>query len=207
MINLLPLDDKKTIRAARQNVILVRYLMLFVGLLVFIVGAFGFGLFMTMNERASAETEQQANQAKANTPKYNAIRKSGEEFSTNLNTAKKIGQSQVVYSSYIIQIGNAVPEGVILANLNLDANSFDKPTTLTFKTTSYDAVLRLKQSLENSPIINNVSILTVVQEPSGDGGTANPYPFTATMNLTISKVPETAANATPQTQPQPGATP
>lgn len=161
MINLLPDQRKKEIAAGRINVILWRYCMvsLLLGMLLFaITGVF---YAMLLNTRNKAIAENQESQQK-----IAAYRDTQQQFNTlkkNIAVAKTILSKDISYSKLAITIGQAIPSGIVLQSLDLNAANFGKPTTLNAMGRSYDDALRLKSSLEASPIFHNVHIESVSQ--------------------------------------------
>ncbi|MNP92456.1 hypothetical protein D3C85_49650 [compost metagenome] len=182
MINLLPLEEKRQIQAARTNVLLLRYVILTVcamaatGLMV----AAGFVIMNT--SKASAEKEIAANASKASS--YSTVQTQAEAFRTNLSTAKTILDKEVNYTQVVIAIAQTLPEGIILDSLDLDATTFGTPFVMSAKAKSYEDGLGLKKALENSSLFSNVSLQGMTDSSSGD---TSGYPVSVQMNVTINK--------------------
>lgn len=181
MINLLPLEEKRQIRAARSNVLLLRYTILTacsmaaIGLLV---GA----SYLIMNvTKANAEATIANNAAKANT--YSSVQNQAQTFRANLLTAKTILDKEVNYTNVIIAIAQTLPPNIILDSLDLDAKTFGTPFVLSAKAKSYEDGLALKKALENSTVFSNISI----QAMSQTAGSTDGYPVDVKLNATINK--------------------
>lgn len=195
MINLLPSDAKRDIRAARTNVLLLRYNLLTLagvaGLLIICLGAF----FILQANRSDAESKTSANSVKADS--YKETRKAADEYKQNLATAKTILNSSVNYTSTIFAITKLLPDGVTMDSLNLTASDFGKQLVLSFharsynKTTkkfdvipvSYDKVSELKENFQNSKVFSNVFFQSVTTDDP-----TKPYPIAVSLSAQLNKV-------------------
>jgi Tfp pilus assembly protein PilN len=199
MINLLPPLTKQEIRAARVNVLLVRYVVLLTAATVFVLGALGTGFYITWNDKnAALAREQQANNSAST---YAKVKQDSESFAKDLSTAKTILSGEVSYSQLLIDIANVLPAGTIVDNLSLASNSFGTPVTLTARTKlGPDAAnrdinaLNLKKALEASSLFENVSINSTTLTENPGTPLEVKYPLTVVLSTTLSK-------------PKPGATP
>ncbi|MDO4781110.1 MAG: hypothetical protein Q4A34_01810 [Candidatus Saccharibacteria bacterium] len=176
MINLLPPQEKKQIRAAQANVLLWRYsivTLLLAGLLAGFVAV----VFIILNaDRANSEAELK--RSEEHSQKYRDVQQQVTAFSNDLKTAKAILQKDVRYSQIAMKIGNVIPAGITLDALTLDAATFDKPTVFMATGQSYNDALRLKKAMEESPLFNNVSLSSVSRDEKTNQ-------VTITINATI----------------------
>ena len=185
MINLLPPQEKRQILAGQTNIILWRYCivsLLLAGLLFIITG----GVYYVM-ARAKADAESTIETSNRETAKYQNVQQQVTEFTNNLTTAKTILDKEVRYSKIAVKIAQALPSGVVLQSLSLDAKTFGTPTTLSALGKSYDDALRLKTNLEQSDAFQDVHLSSVAQSTSED---ATEYPISIAINVTIN--PEVA---------------
>lgn len=181
MINLLPPEYKKELRAARINVVLRRYILfqiIAIGLLAAMIGATFFVITMI---KAGAEEEITSNQTRASS--YAGVEAEAKLFQSNLSTAKTILDNEVRYTAVILAIAKNIPSGVVMSDLNLDSKTFGQPTSLTAKSKTYDGALQLKKSFEESALFTNVRLETVAA--SDDEKSA--YPINIQINVTIQK--------------------
>lgn len=199
MINLLPPATKQEIRAARLNVILVRYVGLALVALVFMVSALGVGFYISWNDKNAALTREQ--QANSSASTYAKVKQESEVFSKDLKTAKTILSGEISYSKLLIDIANVLPTGTIVNNLTLASNSFGTPVTLTARTAlGPDAAnrdiyaLKLKDALEASDLFENTSITSTTLTEAPGTPLEKKYPLSVILSTTLSK-------------PKPGATP
>jgi Tfp pilus assembly protein PilN len=179
MINLLPPDDRRQLRAARTNTLLLRYNLLLIGALVFLLLATGVVYFYLNTTRAIAEQLIKENDAKVG--EYASVKQQADDFRSSLSTAKQILDQDVAYTKVILEISQLLPAGIVMDTLSLDAKTFGTSTTFAARAKDYDAALALKDSLQSSPLFSNVYFASI----SGDGG--GEYPINVNLNVTIQK--------------------
>lgn len=180
MINLLPPQEKRQIRAGQTNVILWRYCvasLLLVALLFTITSGV---YFMMAQAKSNAEATIATSNQKA--AKYQKVQQQITEFNSNLNTAKTILDKEVKYSKIAVTIAQSLPSGVTLQSLTLDAKTFGTPFTLTALGKSYDDAIRLKSELEKSEAFQDVHLASVSMVTGEDAGE---YPISISINVTI----------------------
>ena len=183
MINLLPDDYKAEIRAGRLNVIFLNYIImssLAIGLLAVLIAL----AFVTLSaSRQDAQRRVEDNNVAIN--QYSNVKSAADSYRSDLGTAKQILDKGIDYSDLILKISNTVPSGVVLTSLNLDAKSIGAPMIVNIYAKDQNAVLKFKQSLQSHPeLFSDVSLQTI---ESKEPDAKNPYSFTATVNVTISK--------------------
>lgn len=179
MINLLPPDYKKEVRAARSNSILLRYNISTLGALLFLLAAIAVTFFYISGVKNSAE--QTISESQARVASYQKVKQEADQFRTDLATAKQVLDKEVTYTKVILQISQLLPDGVILQQLSLDASTFGTPTTLTVQAKSNQAALKLKDSFQSSKLFSDVHFrnITVANETA--------YPYSVTLGITINK--------------------
>lgn len=190
MINLLPDETKRDIKAARSNVVLLRYNLLTViaaGCLV-IVCAFFF--FVLSNDKSNAVSKNSENQAKA--ASYASTKAAANEYKQNLATAKTILDKSVDYTSTIFEISKLLPPGVVLDGLTLTADDFGKQKTFTANAKSYADATKLKENFQNSKLFTNVFFQTInnqnVSSSQSSSSTDSAYPVQVVLSAQLNKV-------------------
>lgn len=179
MINLLPPETKRELRAARSNTLLVRYNLFLVGALVFMMIAIGIVYVYLSNTKAGAEQVIAENKAKV--ADYVTVETQAKEFRTNLQTAKQILDQEVNYSKVVLEFASLMPAGTILETLTLDSATFGTPITLNAKAKNYESALALKDSFQKSALFTNVHFQSI------SGGTDPGYAVSVSLNVTIKK--------------------
>jgi hypothetical protein len=193
MINLLPPETKKQIRAARVNVILINYCLLATFTALLLGAVFAVGFWADMNSRQLAE--QAKKESDEATASYADTRKQAEEFARDLNIAKNILSSEVSFGKLILDIAGYVPRGVILSNLSLGTTTTKGPIDITGRADSYDGAVALKNSLENSPVFEKVNIFSIQQTDTAELLEPDPiltrYPFVINLKAEYTKAAPT----------------
>ena len=179
MINLLPPETKTQISAARANRLLLRYNLLLLIAVVFMLAAIGLVYIYLGSAKASAESTIAENISRAGD--YGSVESDANHFRQQLTNVKQILDNDTKYTKVALEIAAVLPSGVILETLNLDSATFGTPTTLTAKVTDYTTVLKLKESLQQSTIFSDASIQSISDDSDGN------YPLTATFSVTIRK--------------------
>lgn len=181
MINLLDNQEKKALKAARLNVILRGYVILFALVAACIVVIFGVGIWLQMRERDSyIEDSKRYSSEKA---QYTQAQATGNAFTGNLTIAKSILNNEVLYSDLITTLARTLPAGSSLDSLSVATADFAKPITLVIRTNSYNTAILTKDAFENSAAFESVNILTTSQ--TKDSKTK--YNFAVTLSVTITK--------------------
>ena len=182
MINLLPPDDKKQLTASRANTLLLRYNIFLLGAVAFLGLAIGVAyVFLSSTKNAAEQTITKNEQEVAS---YASVKAQGEQLKSNLKTAKEILDKEVVYTKPMLAISNLLPKGIVLQNLNLDAQAFDTQTTIAIEAKNIGLAVDLKNSLEASPLFSNVHFENITKTT---GANADRYPISFNLNVTIDK--------------------
>jgi len=182
MINLLPTDKKAEIRAARTNLILVRYISIILLALTFIIGA----MYVTYNvlamTKASSEEVIASNDLKAGV--YSSTKTQVDALSASLAQTKLLLDQEVRYSKVFVNIGQLMTPGTVFGTLELNNDSFNGVpiSTKVYAKTSAEAV-SVRQNFEKSPLFSNVSFQSVVESGGGIEG----YPVSVDLTFTLTK--------------------
>jgi Tfp pilus assembly protein PilN len=187
MINLLSAQAKTDIRAGRLNVALTRYAIMILGSILFLVVIFGVGFAITTTEKAAAEAELETQKQEAQ--EYQAVLKESESFAKNLTIAKTIINNEIVYSQLLMSIAKFMPKDTVLSVLALDNTLLKsgKPIPISAEAKTYEAALKIKSSLEESPILESVNIVKIEEKPNAAGQEQVAYPLDVDVNVSITK--------------------
>lgn len=189
MINLLPQESKKQLRAARNNAILRRYYQLIIGAALLLAAVFGVGFKVTFDQENDYKALKERNDKEVT--KFQDVRKAAQDFSSDLDVAKTILASDIRLSETITSIATVIPSGVILSNLTLNTqDTTNAPLTINARAKTYQDAVALKNNLEASPIFENVSIQNAVTGQPEDEITTR-YPIAVTLSAKFSKTATT----------------
>lgn len=180
MMNLLPPEEQRQLRAARANSLLLRYVILLFVVAGFLSLSVAVTYFYLTSTITSADEAIAENQAKVSG--YQDVKKSAETFRSNLTTAKQILNNEVTYTTFILKLASLMPAGTVLDKLALDSQTFGTATTLSASAKTYDDAIELKDALQASALFEEVSFQSIVTNSNQNG-----YPLTITFNVTFKK--------------------
>lgn len=191
MINLLPPDSSKQLRAARHNAIILRFFVsgcVTLGLIVFVYAA---TFALMKSAEVSSDQSSTANQQKIEN--FRSTEAAAKQYTANLTLAKAIFDSELSYTTALQKIASALPPGTVLTTLSLSPSTPGQSTSLLVLAKSQSAALAVKDSLEKNKIASNITISSISEEaaaaPSTGDQTAAPneYPISLNLNLTFDK--------------------
>ncbi len=192
MINLLPDEAKRDIRAARMNVVLLRYNLLTLVAAVVMVGFCLVFYFILHSNQSSAVDTSHDNSIKA--ASYEDTRKKADEYRKNLSIASQIIDNGVSYTNLVFAITKLIPDGVILNGLNLTTATIGQQISFTAQAVSYDAAAELKSNFQGEvdskekPLFTNVYFQSLSNNAGGESSSSgNPYPITVTISAKLNK--------------------
>jgi Tfp pilus assembly protein PilN len=187
MINLISPEQKRDIRAARVNVILVKYctLLLLLAALIGLIYGVGFWLVGQDKNAVGEKLLSQSDQSKA----YAAVEKEADTFRQNLTIAESILSNETSYSTFLTTLAGDMPSGTLLTNLSIGTSvTAQKGMKIDARTSSYAKVLELKNSLEQSVLFENVNIVNTTRPDNITSltGLEARYPYEASFNVKLS---------------------
>lgn len=181
MINLLSNDQKDDIRAARANVILVRYMGIILLALVFIVGIFYVSYTVLRTTMDSNDAIIASNDLKADV--YSDTKKEVDALSAKLNEAKTILNQEVRYSQLLPKLGQIMPAGTVLGDLELSNSSFvGTPVDLVAYAKSTNEAGVLQSQFQSSPLFTQVTI-----KGTEESGGLEGYPIKISLSVVFNK--------------------
>lgn len=181
MINLLSNERKDDIRAARANVILLRYIGIMLLAIVFIIGIFYVSYSVLRTTMESNEAIISSNDIKADV--YSETRQEVEALSAKLNEAKSILNQEVRYSQLLPKIGQLMPAGTVLGTLELNDSSFaGVPVDLIAYAKSTNEASTLQSQFQGSPLFSQV----VIKGTEESGGLED-YPVKISLSVVFNK--------------------
>lgn len=182
MINLLPTESKRQLRAARNNALLVRYI-----IVVIIAGLFANFILVGSYTLLTRTKESQDSLIEASTSKAQAYSQTQTEInrlSVTLSGARTLLDQQVMYSHVLRNIGSSLTSGTIVDKIDLSSKNFvDTPLTLKVNGKDNQSIAQLRTNLSSVAYFSNVTIDNI----SETGGVVG-YPVSATLTLKLTKV-------------------
>lgn len=202
MINLLPPNSAKELRAARHNVALL-HVAVGAGITLVLIALVYAATFVLMkSSEMSSVTSSQENQQKI--ARFNKIEAQAKEYTASLQLAKSLFGSETSYPTALHKIASAMPPGTVLQSLNLAPTLVGTPTTLSVLAKNKDAALAVKSKFETAGIAKDITIASITEGGnSGAGGSAQQavatadYPVVLGLNLTFQPSIFTESEDTP----------
>ena len=184
MINLMPDEYKREIRAGRTNVLLVRYISILV-VAVIVLGGLLVGAYLVLNTTQQiAEAKVAENQGRV--ADYNQVRAEADSLRSDLTTAKTILDNDVSFAKLIYKIADIVPPNVVLDDLDLDPKDFGSNATMNASAKTFDDATKLKDAfIRNNQIFTNVQLQTIRAADSSNANEA--YPVKVKLTVVINK--------------------
>lgn len=181
MINLLADDRKSEIRAARTNIILLRYMGIITLAFAFIAGAMYLSYSLLQSTMQSAEALVTANDVKADV--YSDTKQQVDELGLKLKDAKAIADNEIRYSQVLIKIGQVMPAGTVLGDITLESANFNgTPLEITAYAKSAAEASQLQSALQTSPLFSTVSLTSTEAGKGVDG-----YPVLVSLTASLNK--------------------
>ncbi len=181
MINLLADVRKDQIRAARTNVILVRYVTILIAATLFLLGTLFISSKILQATKESADAIVANNDIKADV--YSETRTKVAALSAKLTESKSILSQEVRFSSVLITLGQSMPSGAILGPLELTELAFrGQPTEIIAYAKTSDDATAIRNALQASQLFSDVSL----RGTDESGGVSN-YPVKVMLSVQFSQ--------------------
>lgn len=181
MINLLPRENKRIIRAGRANRLLVRYVLLTLATLIALILIVVVAWFLLNGIKDSAQAR--IDDSSISSQQLSDDVKKIDTFKQNLATAKNILDSEINYSSIIMRYAAVIPAGTIIDRIELDPSIVGKPSSFTAKAKDSSNVLELKDALNKSEYFDDVYFTRISRIEDDTSG----YGYSLEINLTINE--------------------
>lgn len=187
MINLLPTEVKRDIRAARMNIVLLHYIFVVIGAMV-ILALFCLTFYVILRgSQTNAVSTNKDNSAKA--ASYASIRKEADNYRNNLTIANKIFANSTSYTDIIVAITKLIPDGVVLDGLTLNSTTLGQQTSFSAHAKTYDDANKLKENFQDPKLshglFSNVYFQNLSANP--DSG-SDSYPIAIVLSAKLNKV-------------------
>lgn len=182
MINLIPYDKKRQIRAARANIILIKCIAFMFFAVLFLAIACSATYMYLKNAKDNAEKQASTSNIAKNDASSSVLSEAS-IINTDLITANNIINQQIIYSNIITEIAKNLPAGVVLDSLTLNNSSIGTPISLTLYATTANKGQEIKDNFNKITLFSGLNIKSVNPVSSGPSG----YPFVIDLTLIINK--------------------
>lgn len=156
MINLLPQEQQKEISAASANTLLLRYLILLICAMIFLLGALGVTYFsLDASARQADATKEQNERAAVG---YQETQTAANTLRSELSSAKTLFDKEIRYSKILLHLSSLLPEGTSISEFSLDSETFSQPVTLSVRIGGKEQAQLLEKNFKGSPYVTNASL-------------------------------------------------
>ncbi len=166
MINLLPNENRKQLKYSFYNVIILKLIFLTIICSIIISGMFIFASVSLKAEELALKSELIYNENKFSNLDH--IKKESDQIIKDSKSAKQIFNEQKHYSNFLIELAKYLPKDISINRLAISPDLTKSPATIRVKTKDYNTIISTKQKLEESPLIEAVSINSVVDDKKND---------------------------------------
>jgi Tfp pilus assembly protein PilN len=180
MINLLPRETKQQIRAARLNVVLVRYIVFLLISIVFVSGA-SVATYVYLNTQEETARRLAEIHSTSNTPD-SITEQEAAEFRQQLNQIQSVVSQTPSYYSGLLNLTRNLPDGVILTSIDLDSQKLTDPIVFDAIAKSTEVALTIEHGLNQSPQLFSGFTIQSMTNDSGD----TEYPVNVRFSIMMS---------------------
>lgn len=180
MINLLPDEEKRQLRAAHINAVVIWYIILSFAGIVFLGGVLGVSYHTLSTQKASEEAVTIQNTTKASND-YSQTQAQAAQLSNSLAQARTVLANNVSYSKLLVGIAGDMPAGTILSELNVTSATIANPVALQFLATNNTVAQSLVTALRaDSSLFHSVTMSSM-----DNSGTVAGYPVAVQLQVTF----------------------
>lgn len=179
MINLIPEEDKNSIRAARYNYIILIYSGILIIASLLLIGSM-YGQSLVLGEtKKSAQESIDVNDTQAGV--YHETKKRVSLVTDQLKNLQDITANELKLSSVLQSLSSVMPSDTIVTSLDIPENGSTVSIAVSGKTSG--GLISLQTSLRNSTAFKDVTFETV----SESGGTVAGYPANTIISATLTR--------------------
>jgi len=180
MINLLPDEEKRQLRAAHTNAVVIWYIILSFAGIVFLGGVLGVSYHTLSTQKTNEEAVTIQNKTKASNA-YGQTQAQATQLASSLSEARTVLSNNVSYSKLLVDIAGDMPAGTILSELNVTSATIANPVALQFEATNNTVAQSLVTSLRaDSSLFRTVTLSTM-----DSSGTVAGYPVAVQLQVTF----------------------
>lgn len=186
MINLLPPEVKTSYRYARSNVVLRKWVFMFVIALVGLGLIATYGLLTIQQSSRHYEKEIAASQAVFEKEDFDGTQKRAEEISSSFKLVVKVLEQEILFSKLIQKIATTIPRGANLTGLTI--NQGQKAIDVTANAVDYATAAQVQVNLAdtNNGIFSKADILSINCSSKSESGVPSAYPCTVNIRALFS---------------------
>ena len=164
MINLQPPKAKESIKYARLNVVLVRYLVVAIVVVAGLIASMIVGNSSIAKQKQEFEATLVVEQEKVS--ELSSINDRAKTLAATIDTISVLIETEKSFSNLLKEIGGVIPSGAVLTNLSLSSTN-NEPLKLTVSITDPNIAGVLQENIAKSDLFIGANIERV-GEDAGD---------------------------------------
>ncbi len=183
MINLIPNDHKTSYVYAKRNVILKKWISLFL-MAIIGLGLLGtYGLVTIKQSTADYKNKISANNKYFHDEDFDATSKQVKDMSNNIKLSVKVLQQELLFSKLIKQIGAALPAGSVLNSLEISQTTGG--IDLSVSSIDYKTATQVQVNLSDpkNKIFTKADIQNITCNATNDDGTPKIGGYPCTVSI------------------------
>lgn len=194
MINLLPPEVVKELRASRANTMLRRYLITALLAFIVLIGIFGGALYI--NQQNLEAYEQNLEESEAELAELGDIKQRIADYNEKLATAEEALAAEQKMTVLIANLSSVLPPGSVLSGISFNAESFEEPVSIQAQVDSFNKAGVMKRNFAQSEFFTDVVLQQISEQARQEGEGPSAYPFTVQLQVTLT---EEATQKNPET--------
>lgn len=185
MINLLPPQASKQLRASRHNTILLRYL---IGMcIVLVLTIIVYAVTYMLMKRTELQSVSASADNKQKIAAFKDTETKAKDYTNDLKIAKSIFDGELSYTTALHKIARALPAGAVIETLDLNPTTVGQPITLSVSAKDQATALSVKATLEKENVASNITIASLQEHQAAEAQEPSSYPVQISLNLTLNK--------------------
>lgn len=179
MINLLPPNRRLDMKIARNNTVLRRYIELILLSMIIIIAAIAASYYFLDSRRTDVKNTVEAD--KKTIAELKKTQEEAQGLSTTINTVAKLLSQNIKFSDVLTKIGNVMPDGASLTNVQFEAGELNAPLIVTVDMVNEERGAVLRNNLANSEIFEDARIRSILAIETKQPN--YPYSYTAILEV------------------------
>lgn len=191
MINLLPPEVVKELRATRTNTMLRKYLITSILALVVVATAVAGAFYI--NQQNLQAYQQEREESRRELASLSEVKKRIAEYNGELKVAESAIKNEARMSVLIANLSSVLPPGSVLSGIAFNVESLEEPAVIQAQVDSFNKAGVLKRNFDQSEFFTEV-VLQQVSRADGEDEAPSAYPFNVQLQVTLDNAALQAAN-------------
>lgn len=180
MINLLPKETTRQIKAGHHNVFLMKSITIIGSITIFLALASAGSYIYLLNAKQFAENSTGSSAVES---AYQKAKIEADAINTNITNSQNILAQKISYSKLVMELAKNIPAQMTLSNLTVDETSINQSLTLKIYAKSSANANQLQQNFNSSSVFTNYNVVSTTENQTDIPG----YPTAITVTVNVNK--------------------